>query len=74
MSGGDASQRHAGDLSAVDNFVEARPVHVQPRRLPAQLRNTLITRRRIVYPVTLPVRVSPSVLSQTIKPIKMEVN
>lgn len=44
------------------------------QQLPVQLRNTLITHRRITYPVPLLVRVSENVLSQTIKPIKMEVN
>lgn len=43
-------------------------------KLPAQLRNTLITYRHIIYPILLLLRVSENVLSQTIKAIKMEVN
>lgn len=44
------------------------------QQLPVQLRNTLITHPHIIYPVPLLVHVSENVLSQTIKPIKMEVN
>lgn len=44
------------------------------QQLPVQLRNTLITHHHIIYAVPLLVLVSKNVLSQTIKPIKMEVN
>lgn len=57
------------------HFIEDHAIDPhKTQQLPVQLRNALITHRHIIYPILLQVHVSENVLSQTIKPIKMEVN